>query len=159
MFSLLYIIGKRHDVNVRGTHGYLKLSPAQQPDPEKIRGPEIHFRMVLPFNDAARRFFGSEVSHQGRQLALRLKDKARPRKLLEIRDIYSGNATYMQSLWNQLVDHAQQISKTAPRSNGFDVNCHTLVYDLLERVNLAAPRQEYRERVARITSCGNIKPP
>lgn len=134
-----------------GVHGFLKLCPQEiTPEDTVFKGPEIHFRVKRTLQDAARKaFLGVPFNPQNRPLTLSLvREKVRQTGEFDLIEVARGDQADMQTLWQTLTAQAKAVNCRINFMQGETQNCHTLTFEVLERVGLTPPRQQYLQYVA-----------
>lgn len=135
---------------LHGIHGFLKIADAG--DDAIWDGEEIHFRVKKDLFFLARRAFGGDPSVEGRAMGLRIKSRQRQPPDFDAVTIMAGEDAVAISLWENLKAIAAVIDTRENLQDGFDVNCHTLIFEVLEAAGLDAPRDIYRKRAAEIAA-------
>ena len=147
MKALCYLMRKN------GIHGFLKLVDTHEledKDCTSYQGREIHFRTIMKLHEAVQRAFGAKYDSQGKPLGLFLKNKPRKIDLVDCIEIARGEDSKMDALWTELLGHAKEVDARRNVMERYDVNCHTLSFEVLERANLKAPRHIYHQKLAEI---------
>lgn len=124
-----------------GIHGFLKLIDLDvvKQNRDVYFGEEIHFRIPITLTMEFKRAIGMKISTEGYsfEFLLRREGKTRDVNSYQIHPVVSGDDLF--PVWRELIDHAKDISKERPIMKMTETNCHTLVFEALERAGIEAP--------------------
>jgi hypothetical protein len=148
-------------------HGFLKFEDEKSPgyEPNVYSGPEIHFsvpptaarwlynRLCKAFNIEPKK-----PRTENRPLVFQAK-KGQLREAFKYQSVVVTSGDDLKTLWAKLTDIAQQISNEGHMKNHTQTNCHTLLFDLLDRAELNAPRDYYMDNIyPRLPQPNNVTP-